>query len=107
MEAAGFAPRDLLPEALDPDVINGESEDQPLAPEETRLAVDAFVSALSPIWPPSSETTFSDLMSRLSDSARAFFGASRDERSKSQALSKLRGDWFEWLLCVAAQKIEI
>lgn len=46
-------------------------------------------------------------MNELGQAARRLLGdGTRSDRSINQALAKLSGDWFEWLLCIVGRTVE-
>lgn len=80
--------------------------EQPLRPEEFRVARNAFLDAFR------SRTVFEDgesfaaLILALDNAAKPLLSAERDVRSVNSALAKMHGDWFEWLLCWIAEDVE-
>ena len=74
--------------------------------DEVRIARMVFVDVLAEN-SLECDTTFDAIMELLDSSAESRMkAAGRSEESIRQAISKLHGDWFEWLLCIISQRVQ-
>lgn len=80
--------------------------EQPLRPEEARIARQAFLAAFSERGEFGDDDTLASLMLQLDAAAKPLMDRARASRSIDNALSKMHGDWFEWILCWVAEDVE-
>jgi hypothetical protein len=80
--------------------------EQPLRPEEFRVARNAFLGAFRGRTLFEDRESFAALMLELDNAAKPLLAAERDARSINSALAKMHGDWFEWILSWIAEDVE-
>lgn len=97
-----------LDEELTEELTSDVDQDIALAPEEIRVARDAFLKVVKSLVPFDDSLTFKAVISQLDEAAKPLLGGeSRSKESLRQALAKLHGDWFEWLLCMVSHDVEV